>query len=155
MFMPAFFLAASLLVTQPSPPRTAIGMFDVAVTPNPTVSGQVGLLALGKTYHGDFEGSGAGQMLGAGDPGAGTASYVALEQVTGTLAGRHGAFMLQHSGSMHDGRQVMNVRIAPGSGTGELLGISGTMEIVIEGGVHRYTLRYQLGSSERSDAPTR
>lgn len=122
----------------------ATGTFDVKTVPNTAVTGDIGLLAITKTYHGDLDGTGTGQMLGAGEPSSGTAAYVALEQVTGALAGRKGGFSLQHSGWMNAGNQVLTVTIAPGSGTGELKGIAGDCEIVIIGGVHHYTLHYSL-----------
>ncbi len=124
--------------------QEAKGSFDVSAKPNAGIEGPVGVLALTKVYHGDLEASATGQMLGSGDPAGGTASYVALEQVTGTLDGRKGSFTLQHIGSMGYGKQDMNAVIAPGSGTGDLKGIGGRLEIIIEGGKHRYVLHYTL-----------
>ncbi|NYT40103.1 DUF3224 domain-containing protein [Sphingomonas sp. R-74633] len=124
--------------------QQAKGSFDVSVKPNASVEGPVGVLALTKTYHGDLEATATGQMLGYGDPGGGNAAYVALEQVTGMLAGRKGSFALQHNGSMSGGKPEMNVVIAPGSGTDELKGIAGRLEILIEGGKHNYVLHYTL-----------
>lgn len=143
-------LAALLLqVTVMPSQHTASGNFDVSVKPNSTVTGPVGVLSLDKTYHGDLEATATGQMLGTGDTsGKGAASYVALEQVTGTLAGKTGGFVLQHSGWMTPGKQVMTVTIAPGSGTGELSGINGTLDIVIEGGKHDYVLHYSLSGRD-------
>lgn len=150
MFYTLALVAASAIVVAASPPavvadmQQAAGTFDVKVVPNTTVTGKIGLLAIIKTYHGELKGTGRGQMLGAGKPASGTAAYVALEQVMGTLAGRKGGFSLQHLGWMNGGKQVLTVTIAPGSGTGEVKGIAGDCEIEITGDVHRYTLRYTL-----------
>ena len=93
---------------------------------------------------GDLEAASAGEMLGAGNPAAGTAGYVAMEQITGTLHGRSGSFALQHFGSMQDGKFDLKVRTVPGSGTGELEGIAGDLTIIIESGRHSYSFEYTL-----------
>jgi hypothetical protein len=85
-----------------------------------------------------------GEMFSGGDPKAGTAGYVAIEMVTGTLAGKHGSFALQHSATMDASGPKMTVIVVPGSGTGELKGIAGTFTIWIEGGQHLYDLDYTL-----------
>ncbi len=116
------FRAAPLLLALSTPAlaapveHTATGEFEVAIKPNEAVTGPIGLLGLTKTYRGGLAATSTGQMLGAGDPAAGTASYVVLEQVNGTLDGRAGGFLLQHSGWMHAKRQSMTATIAPGSG---------------------------------------
>ena len=83
-------------------------------------------------------------MLGAGNPATGTAGYVAIEEVTGTLHGKSGSFALQHFGAMHAGAFELNVRVVPGSGTGDLEGIAGTLTIIIDGRNHSYALEYTL-----------
>jgi hypothetical protein len=83
-------------------------------------------------------------MFSAGDPKSGVAGYVAIEVVTGTLAGKHGGFALQHSGTMDQGGRKLSVIVVPGSGTGELKGISGTFDIQIANGQHSYDLEYKL-----------
>jgi hypothetical protein len=83
-------------------------------------------------------------MLGAETPVEGSAAYVALELVTGTLSGRRGSFILQHAGSMRQNVSTMNVTVVPDSGTGQLSGITGTMKIVIDGSRHSYELEYTL-----------
>jgi hypothetical protein len=124
------------------------GTFDVKITP---VAGQQaaphdtrGRMTFTKTFHGALAGTSEGEMLTAGTPAAGTAGYVALELFTGSLAGRRGSFVMQHSGTMHGGGQQLAIVISPGSGTGELAGIAGTATIDIEGKQHFYTLRYTL-----------
>lgn len=83
-------------------------------------------------------------MLSAGDPTAGAAGYVALEFVTGQVDEAVGSFALQQFGQMIDGTQKLLYEIVPGSGTGELKGISGTLEIEVVAGLHRYDLEYSL-----------
>ena len=87
-------------------------------------------------------------MLTAGDASKGSAGYVAIEQVTGTLAGRSGSFALQHSGTMENGKQQLSVKVVPGSTTGQLEGLTGTMTIKIESGKHFYDFEYTLPGSD-------
>jgi len=74
----------------------------------------------------------------------GSAGYVAIERVDGTLAGRSGSFVLQHHGIMDRGNGRLTVTVVPDSGTGQLEGISGAMAIVIEGGKHSYDFEWTL-----------
>jgi hypothetical protein len=74
----------------------------------------------------------------------GSAAYSAIERVSGSVNGRAGTFMLQHTGIMHDGKQDLTITIVPASGTGALTGIAGTFALTIEGKVHRYDLSYTL-----------
>jgi hypothetical protein len=83
-------------------------------------------------------------MFSGGDLKKGEAGYVAIEVVTGTLAGKHGSFALQHSGTMDQNGLKMSVTVVPGSGTGELKGIAGTFAIHVENGQHSYDLEYTL-----------
>jgi expansin (peptidoglycan-binding protein) len=129
-------------------PRTAQGTFEVKTAPlradDATAATSIGRYSLDKGYRGDLEAASAGEMLGAGNPATGTAGYVAIEQVSGNLHGKSGSFALQHFGTMDQGKFDLNVRVVPGSGTGELEGITGTMTIIIEGGKHSYTFEYLL-----------
>ena len=129
----------------------AAGDFEVTATPLPAddaVSGtSIGRLALVKNYHGDLEGSSKGVMLGAGDRAAGRAGYVAIEEVTARLQDRSGSFALQHNGTMSDGTFDLAIQVVPGSGTGALAGLSGTMTILIEGSRHTYAFEYALPPS--------
>ena len=126
----------------------AEGTFDVKNAPlavDDSLAGTaIGRYGLDKQFHGDIEGASKGEMLGAGNPATGTAGYVAIEQVTGTLYGRTGSFALQHFGTMVDNKFELIVKVVPGSGTGELTGISGTMTIKIVGGKHSYQMEYWL-----------
>lgn len=124
----------------------ATGTFDVKVTPQPPDDKDAvpGRLLLEKQFHGDLAGSSKGQMLTAGDSTKGSAGYVAIEQVTGTLAGRSGSFALQHSGTMTHGALELSIKVVPGSGTGQLAGLAGAMTIKIEDGKHFYDFEYTL-----------
>jgi hypothetical protein len=125
----------------------ARGRFDVKTTPQPqddAAAGPFGRLFLAKQFHGDLEGTSQGQMLGSQTPD-GSGGYVALEQVSGTLQGKQGSFVLQHKGTMRKGGSfVMDVTVVPDSGTGELAGISGKMTIRIESRDHFYEFEYSL-----------
>lgn len=124
----------------------ARGTFDVKVTPAPGDDKDAvpGRFLLEKQIHGDLEGTSKGQMLTAGDFAKGSAGYVAIEQITATLAGRTGSFALQHSGTLNHGAQELNIKVVPGSGTGQLEGIAGTMTIEIKDGKHSYDFEYTL-----------
>jgi hypothetical protein len=125
---------------------TASGTFDVTMRPGATeLDGAVARFELTKTFAGDLTGSGAGVMLSAGNPGVGAAGYVAIETVTGRLGDREGGFALQQFGTMQGGEQRLEYEVVPGSGTGGLTGITGTLHLTVEDdGTHRYELRYAL-----------
>jgi Protein of unknown function (DUF3224) len=125
----------------------ARGTFDVKVTPqtpDDAAGGPFGRLFLDKQFHGDLEGGSKGQMLASGTGKDGSGAYVALELVTGTLNGRRGTFVLQHTGTMTKNVATMSVTVVPDSGTGDLIGLSGTMTIVIADGRHSYVFAYSL-----------
>ena len=125
----------------------ATGTFQVEMTPEASedrAGSTLGRLALDKTFHGDLEGTSHGTMLTARGSVEGSAGYVALERVEGVLHGREGAFVLQHGGVMSADEASLSIRIVPDTGSGALVGISGTMEIERDGEVHRYTLAYTL-----------
>ena len=129
----------------------ASGTFAVKVTPQAPDEGDtsgVGRLLLDKQFQGDLEGTSKGQMLAISSSVEGSAGYVAMEVVTGTLAGKKGAFALQHFGKMTRGNPELNVAVVPDSGTGELEGLSGKMQIIIAEGKHSYEFEYELLSLE-------
>ena len=127
-------------------PLHATGPFDVKVTPQDEKSDDplFGRMTIDKQYHGDLEGTGKGQMLTASTAVKGSAGYVAIEKVTGSLKGRTGSFALQHSGTMNQGAPHLTITVVPDSGTGQLKGITGTMDIKIAEGKHSYDLEYTL-----------
>jgi hypothetical protein len=123
----------------------ALGTFTVKVAPLlPAPADRIGRFSIDKQIHGDLEATTKGEMFSGGDPKAGAAGYVAIEMVTGTLAGKHGSFALQHNATMDQNGLKMSVIVVPGSGTGELKGIAGIFTIKIEGGQHSYDLEYTL-----------
>jgi hypothetical protein len=101
-------------------------------------------MTINKQFHGDLEATSQGEMLSAGSPVKGSAGYVAMEKVAGSLSGRAGAFVLQHSGVMTRGAPSLSVTVVPDSGSGELTGLSGQMIIQIEAGKHSYEFEYTL-----------
>jgi hypothetical protein len=125
----------------------ATGPFDVKMIPEASDEAgglTLGRFALDKRYRGALDATSAGAMLTAMTPVKGSAGYVAVERVTGTLDGRAGSFLLQHSGIMARGAQRLDLGVVPDSGTGALEGLAGTMRIVIEGGTHAYAFDYTL-----------
>ncbi len=122
------------------------GTFDVRMTREATDGGVadagIGRMTLDKRYHGDLDATATGEMLAVMTATPGSAGYVALERVEGRLAGRSGAFHLQHAGTMDRGQPTLVVTVIPDSGTGELTGLSGRLAIRIEGGQHFYDFDY-------------
>jgi Protein of unknown function (DUF3224) len=127
----------------------AKGTFEVTMTPQAATfdaapGATLARLSLAKQFRGDLNGSSAGEMLAARTEIADSAGYVAIERVVGTLHGRTGSFVLQHSGVVTRGKQGLNIDVVPDSGTGELKGISGHMAIIIVAGAHSYEFTYTL-----------
>lgn len=146
-------LVCSALAQSPTPSKEApmtnhaSGPFDVKVTPQDDKSDDplLGRMSLDKQYHGDLEATAKGQMLTAGTAVKGSGAYVAIEKVSGSLKGRTGTFVLQHTGSMTSGNFHLDVTVVPDSGTGALQGIAGKMNIIIApGGKHSYEFEYTL-----------
>ena len=107
----------------------------------------LGRFLLTKKFTGDLDASARGHMLSAGTCIKGSAGYVAIDQVTGSLDGRKGSFVLQHSGSMKRGAPTLSVMVVPDSGTGELEGLTGTLSINIVDGKHFYDFLYSFPAS--------
>lgn len=129
----------------------ARGPFDVKMAPQPGLEPPLARMSLEKRYHGDLEAESRGEMLSAGTAVAGSAGYVAIERVAGTLGGRQGSFVLQHTGTMNRGEPSLSITVVPDSGTGELAGLSGRLAIDIrEGGAHFYDFEYALTDEGRS-----
>jgi len=125
----------------------ASGPFEVKITPQDDSTGEplLNRMLLDKQYHGDLEATGQGQMLTAGTEVKGSGAYVAIEKVAGTLKGRSGSFVLQHTGTMTQNAPQLSIIVVPDSGTGELKGLAGKMLINIAGdGKHSYELEYTL-----------
>jgi Protein of unknown function (DUF3224) len=126
----------------------ATGPFEVKLAPQPADANAGGemfsRLLIDKQFHGDLEATSKGTMIAAGTPVKGSAGYVAIEFVTGTLHGRAGSFTLQHSGTMTRGTPTLSVTVVPDSGAGQLVGITGKMDIIITEGKHSYDFEYTL-----------
>ncbi len=123
----------------------AHGTFTVKVAPlTPAPAEGLSRYSIDKEIHGDLEATTKGEMFSGGNPKFGAAGYVAIEVVTGTLAGKHGGFALQHMATMDVNGPKMQVVVVPGSGTGDLKGIAGTFTILIAEGKHSYDLDYTL-----------
>jgi hypothetical protein len=101
-------------------------------------------MSLDKTFFGDLEATSKGKMLSAVTGTQGSAGYVAIEQVIGSLAGKKGSFVLMHYGTMTNGENHLLLEVVPDSGADELLDLTGKMEINIEGGQHFYDFEYEL-----------
>ena len=146
------FMALSMfsLAQQKETPmkHDARGSFTVTMQPlTPAPAEGLGRFSIDKQIHGDLEATSKGEMFSGGDPKSGAAGYVAIEVVTGTVAGKHGSFALQQMATMDENGRKLSVVVVPGSGTGELKGIAGTFTIEIADGKHSYRLEYTLPGS--------
>src|SRR5277367_6481295 len=130
----------------------AAGPFDVKLVPldpaNKTDDNSLGRMSIEKQFHGDLEATSKGEMLTAGTAVKGSAGYVAIERVSGSLNGRTGAFILQHNATMNRGTPQLKIIVVPDSGTGQLAGLTGTMNIIIADGKHSYDFTYSLPDSK-------
>ena len=128
--------------------KRATGSFEVSLHPmsNAEVTNDalLGRMLLIKKFNGDLTASARGQMLSAGTTTRGSAGYVAIDHVTGTLDGRKGSFLLQHSGRMNRGVPSLSIMVVPDSGSDELTGITGTLSINIIDGKHFYDFIYSI-----------
>jgi Protein of unknown function (DUF3224) len=126
----------------------AKGSFDIAVHPEPPYDAQDGVtlarVRVEKRFAGPLDATSEVNMIGARTPVEGSAGYVAIERVAGTLDGKRGTFILQHTGAMTRGALSLSVTVVPDSGTGELQSISGHMAIQIVDGKHFYEFAYEL-----------
>jgi hypothetical protein len=126
--------------------KHASGTFEVKLSPQEDKVGDptVGRMSIDKQFRGDLEATGKGQMLATRTETEGSAGYVAIERVTGTLDGLKGSFSLQHSGTLTRGAQQLSIHVIPDSATGQLAGLTGKMTINIADGKHSYEFDYTL-----------
>ena len=131
----------------------AVGTFEVKISPlkleNVSAEAMLGRMSIDKQFHGALEATSQGEMLTGMTAVKGSAGYVAIEQVTGTLPddqgkGRNGSFILQHTGTMTRGEPKLSVIVVPDSGTGQMVGLTGQMKIDIVDGKHFYDFEYSL-----------
>ncbi len=125
------------------------GKFDVNLNPldvhmPASESLKPGRMTIDKIFHGPLSATSKGEMLSVMTAVPGSAGYVAMEIVSGTLDGKTGTFALQHFGVMDNGKDSLILKVVPDSGTDELAGLSGDMKIIREGGEHSYVFNYAL-----------
>lgn len=158
ILLSASFVSPTIAQTQPpaqkdqketTVPIRASGTFEVKMAPQATAheGSALGRMSIDKQFHGDLEGTSKGEMLSALTGTEGSAGYVAIEQVSGTLQGRTGTFVLQHSGTMTRGEPQLTITVVPDSGTGQLVGLAGKMMINIADGKHSYHFEYTLSNT--------
>ncbi len=138
-----------MLATTQTPEETKTmnmvsGEFEVKIVTVDSGDSQMGMMLLDKSYHGHLNATGKGRMLTGMTSVKNSAAYVAIERIEGELNGKHGTFLIQHSGTMTKDKQTLIIRVVPDSGTGELEGLDGTMEIRIVERKHIYDFRYSL-----------
>lgn len=124
------------------------GKFDVKGTPYPADSVVEGLdagrMAFHKTFHGELSGTSVVEMIGILNKDLGSGGYVAMERFTADINGLNGTFAMQHSSTMTRGKPAQTISVIPDTGTGQLLGLTGSMTIDIVEGKHFYTFEYDL-----------
>lgn len=128
------------------------GTFEVKLAPQKPDNAEAedskfARMSIDKRFSGDLEATSKGEMLSAMTEVKGSAGYVAIERVSGTLRGRSGTFVLQHNGTMARGAPQLSVTVVPDSGTGQLVGLAGAMTIKITDGRHFYELDYTLAEA--------
>jgi hypothetical protein len=131
--------------------QRASGTFEVKLQPLDAYNqgeGANGRMSIDKQFSGDLIATSCGEMLSLLDRSIGSGGYVAMERVTGTLNGRHGSFALQHSATMRRGEPHLHILVVPDSGSGDLLGLAGTMNILVMQGQHAYEFDYTLPASD-------
>ncbi|PXX34907.1 uncharacterized protein DUF3224 [Undibacterium pigrum] len=126
----------------------ASGKFEVKLSPQAAAPGieaaRLGRMTIDKQFYGDLQAHSLGEMMSAMGEIKGSAGYVAIERVSGTLLGKKGSFVLMHTGTMNRGQPQLTIQVVPDSGTDELTGISGTMGIDIREGQHFYNFDFNL-----------
>jgi hypothetical protein len=132
--------------------KRATGAFDVKLAPDGEADKAEGSTlarySLDKQYHGGLDATAKGTMLTAGTDVKGSAGYVAIERVTGTLDGRTGSFVLQHSGTLTRGAAEQSITVVPDSGTSQLTGLAGKLTVIIDAGKHSYTFDYTFPAAQ-------
>ena len=137
------------------PHVTAVFVIDRTAPRALDLAGEGGVdyggMTLWKTFSGAIDGSSVVEMLYTTTPRADVTfagrGYVAQERITGTVLGRSGSFALLHISTV-DGTDppVSKYVISPGSGSGDLVGMSGVGLITIDDdGAHELHLDYELG----------
>jgi len=148
LFLPISVLALRAAQKETPMPHHATGTFEVKLTPLvPTFKSEdnsIGRYSIDKQFHGALEATSKGEMLSSGGTVKGSGGYVAIESITGTLDGRSGTFILQHNGTMQAGAFHLNVIVVPDSGTNQLSGLQGSMDIIIKDNKHSYDFSYSL-----------
>ena len=133
--------------------QTIKGAFDLTLVPQDLAftheEAGLGRMSIDKRLHGELDATSKGEMLSAMSAVKGSAGYVAMERVTGTIQGRKGSFVLQHSATMNRGVQSMSITVVPDSGTDELEGLQGSLIIDIVDGKHYYTFTFEINGEER------
>ena len=150
--MKALFAVFGVMLATASPTESikepfmfhAAGEFEVSLKPVSAADEAPMRMSIDKQFHGDLEAISVGQMMAGGNEANGARVYVALETVTGKLKGRSGSFILAHRGTMSASGQALSVIIVPDSGTDQLKGIAGSLDIDIRDGKHFYTMDYTL-----------
>jgi hypothetical protein len=130
-------------MTQLAKGEFVVKLLPLAVEGQPDAS-KLGRMSIDKTISGDLVATTSGQMLSAMTEVKGSAGYVAIERVQGTLHGKPGTFVLQHTGTMNRGAPSLSVTVVPDSGTGELVGLVGDFKIIMADGKHSYEFNYTL-----------
>ena len=133
-------------------PHVARGTFEVRMQPlsleGMDAESALGRMSIDKEIAGDLVATTKGQMLSANTNTKGSAGYVAIERVSGTLGGKRGTFVLLHTGLMNRGAPTLSVVVVPDSGTGELEGLAGDFKIDVAGGTHSYEFTYSLPGAQ-------
>ncbi len=131
----------------------ATGTFDVKVTPaepsDVAKAADTGRMTIDKTWTGGLTGTSKGEMLIGNTKENASMAYVAIERFTGSVDGHTGTFLFSHSAEMlNNAPTKFDVTVVPGSGTGALKGLTGKLDITIDGKNHTYSFAYTLPAQQ-------
>lgn len=136
----------------------ATGRFDLTKDPDPPYDDAPGATisraVITKQFHGDLVGTSVTHLTQIMTDVNGSAGYVAVERVTGTVHGRSGTFVLQHDALGDRGDLRLNIVVVPDSATGELAGLRGKLDIDISDGKHDYSFDYSFVPSGQTGPAT-
>ena len=130
------------------------GTFEVKPTFEPPFDtrpgAKIGRATFEKVFQGPLSAESHVDMLSATSEVQGSAGYVALERIVGSIEGKQGSFVVQHSATMDRGVPSMTLTVVPDTATGTLTGLRGSMAIDVVEGEHFYTLDFTLPWTDKA-----
>ena len=123
------------------------GTFEIEITPGHALLPGTGRFDFTQVWEGDILGASKGVMISAGDPASGTAGYVCMEAFEGEIGGKLGTLAFQQLGTMDHGNQGLRYIVVPGSGTGDLEGTIGVVNLTVDEDAGTHSVVLELSSN--------